>query len=166
LNSEAKITDAYIALGANLGDRAGNIRRALAALNQVPGVRICRVSTLIDNPAVGGPAGSPAFLNAVARVETTLLPEQLLERLLAIESAMGRERREQWEPRLIDLDLILFGQLVVSEEGLVIPHPRLHERRFVLGPLAELAPDLVHPVLVKTVRALLDELLDELPPSN
>src|SRR3954452_1611863 len=100
---------AYIALGANLGDREANIAAAIEALGRMPGTRVVRISKLIENPAVGGPADSPAFLNGVAKVETSLSPHELLVRLLEIERSLGRERRTKWEPRTIDLDLILNG---------------------------------------------------------
>src|SRR4051812_964626 len=98
---------AYIALGANLGDRAQTIRSALAALAQTEGVEVLRVSTLLENPAVGGPSNSPDFLNAAAEIRTTLDAHALLDRLLTIERSLGRDRREKWSPRTIDLDLLL-----------------------------------------------------------
>jgi 2-amino-4-hydroxy-6-hydroxymethyldihydropteridine diphosphokinase len=146
---------AYIALGANLGDRARNIAAAVAKLRDTPGVTVMRQSSLIENPAVGGPADSPAFLNGIVEIETTLAPHALLARLLEIERSLGRKRRTKWEPRPIDLDLILYGNAVVDAPELKVPHPLMQERRFVLEPLAELAPDLVHPVLRKTVKSLL-----------
>src|SRR5690349_8344650 len=121
---------AYVALGANLGDRAANIRAAIAKLNDTPGVTVRKVSSLYENPAVGGPEGSPDFLNAAAELETTLDPHALLECLLVTERSLGRIRRQKWEPRPIDLDLLLYGDQVLSTPELVIPHPLLHEREF------------------------------------
>jgi 2-amino-4-hydroxy-6-hydroxymethyldihydropteridine diphosphokinase len=149
---------AYIAVGANLGDRRRNIEEAVRTLGLTHGVRVTRVSSLLENPAVGGPAGSPDFLNGVVEVETTLGPHALLHVLLDIERSMGRQRNERWEPRVIDLDLVLYGDQIIQTLNLVIPHPRMHERRFVLKPLAELAPDVVEPVAGITIRELLADL--------
>lgn len=146
---------AFIALGANLGDREANLRAALAKLAATPGVHVERVSKLLDNPAIGGPSGSPPFLNAVAAVETALPPHALLGRLLEIEKQMGRVRSERNAPRPIDLDLILYADEVIDTPELTVPHPRMHERRFVMQPLAEIAPDLVHPTLGRRIDGLL-----------
>jgi 2-amino-4-hydroxy-6-hydroxymethyldihydropteridine diphosphokinase len=133
------VTRAYVGLGANLGDREGTIRAAVADL---PGV--VAVSTLRETDPVGITA-QPRFLNGVAALETELAPRELLDALLAVERRLGRERGKRWGPRTIDLDLLLYGDEVIDEDGLTIPHPRLHERRFVLEPLADLAPKLVVP---------------------
>jgi len=150
------ITTAYVALGANLGDRRANILSALARLRAIDGVRVTKVSSLLENPAIGGPADSPPFLNAAAEIETTLPARQLLHALLDVERQLGRERREKWGPRVIDLDLLLYGDRVVDESELHVPHPLMHERLFVLQPLAEIAPELVHPILQQTIQALRD----------
>jgi 2-amino-4-hydroxy-6-hydroxymethyldihydropteridine diphosphokinase len=133
------VTLAYVGLGANLGDREGTIRAAVADL---PGV--VAVSTLRETDPVGI-TDQPRFLNGVAVLETELAPRELLDVLLAVERRLGRERGRRWGPRTIDLDLLLYGDEVIDETGLTIPHPRLHERRFVLEPLADLAPKLVVP---------------------
>ena len=145
------MTLAYVGLGANLGDREGTIRAAVAEL---PGV--VAVSTLRETDPVGI-TDQPRFLNGVAALETRLAPRELLDVLLAVERLLGRERGQRWGPRTIDLDLLLYGDDVIDEAGLTIPHPRLHERRFVLEPLAELAPELVIPG-----RGRLEDLLAEL----
>ena len=133
------MTVAYVGLGSNLGDREATILAAVAAL---PGV--AAISNLRETEPVGV-TEQPAFLNGAARLETELSPRELLDALLAVERGLGRERRERWGPRTIDLDLLLYGGETVAEPGLTVPHPRLHERRFVLEPLAELEPDLVIP---------------------
>jgi len=148
----------YVALGANLGDRETNLRQAVALINATPGVRLVRASKFYETAAVGGPTGAPAFLNAAAEFETTLGSHAMLHRLLEIERQMGRVRRVKWEPRPIDLDLLLYGDHIISSQELVIPHPLTHERKFVLEPLAEIAPGMVHPTLQMTVGGLLAAL--------
>jgi 2-amino-4-hydroxy-6-hydroxymethyldihydropteridine diphosphokinase len=133
------MTRAYVGVGANLGDREATIRAALDAL---PGV--VAVSTLRETDPVGV-VDQPLFLNGAVALETTLAPRALLETLLAVERELGRERGERWGPRTIDLDLLLYGDETIDEPGLTVPHPRLHERRFVLEPLADLDPGLVIP---------------------
>jgi len=119
-------------------------------------VRVVRVSSAIETAPVGGPPGQGPYLNAAAEVATHLPPRALLARLLETERSLGRERREKNGPRTIDLDLLLYDDVVLDEPGLTLPHPRMHERRFVLSPLSEIAPDVVHPRLRKTIRRLLD----------
>jgi 2-amino-4-hydroxy-6-hydroxymethyldihydropteridine diphosphokinase len=133
------VTCAYIGVGANLGDREATIRAALAAL---PGV--VAVSELRETEPVGL-VDQPQFLNGAVALETELGPRELLETLLGIERELGRERRERWGPRTIDLDLLLYGDETIDEPGLTVPHPRLHERRFVLEPLLDLDSDLEIP---------------------
>jgi 2-amino-4-hydroxy-6-hydroxymethyldihydropteridine diphosphokinase len=128
-----------VGLGANLGDREATIRAALEAL---PGV--VAVSSLRETDPVGV-TDQPQYLNGVAALETDLSPRELLDRLLEVERGLGRERRERWGPRTIDLDLLLYGEETIEEPGLTVPHPRLHERRFALEPLSELAPDALIP---------------------
>jgi 2-amino-4-hydroxy-6-hydroxymethyldihydropteridine diphosphokinase len=133
------VTLAYVGLGANLGDREAAIRRALELLG------VARVSTLIETEPWGY-ADQPRFLNAVAELDTAEPPRVLLDRLLDVERELGRTREgPRYGPRTIDLDLLLYGDEELDEPGLVVPHPRLHERAFVLEPLAELRPDLVVP---------------------
>ena len=150
--------EAYIALGANLGDRERNIWDAVDRLEAADDIGVIRVSSLFENPAVGGPPGAPPFLNAAAELVTSLSPQALMARLLKVEADMGRVRREKWEPRPIDLDLLLYGDRVIDEPDLKLPHPRMQDRTFVLQPLAEIAPDVIHPTLRKSIGRLLSEL--------
>ena len=133
------MTRAYVGVGANLGDREATIRAALAALPDV-----VAVSELRETAPVGV-VDQPPFLNGAAALETELSPRELLDLLLEVERRLGRERRERWGPRTIDLDLLLYGAERVDEPGLTVPHPLLHERRFALEPLLDLDPDLVVP---------------------
>ena len=139
------MTRAYVGLGANLGDREGTIRAAVAALGEEEGIEVVAVSTLRDTKPVGV-GEQPRYLNGVAALETTLPARRLLERLLEVEQRFGRVRVPgEHGPRTLDLDLLLYGDEAIDEPELHVPHPRLHERRFVLEPLAELAPGLVVP---------------------
>jgi 3-oxoacyl-[acyl-carrier protein] reductase len=146
---------AHVGLGSNLGDRRGQLESALAALGQEGGVRVARVSPLYETAPVGGPAGQGHYLNAAAEVETDLGPRELLAALLRIEHSLGRVRQDRDGPRTIDLDLLLYGDQILNEPDLVLPHPRLHQRVFVLRPLADLAPGLRHPVERRTIADLL-----------
>jgi 2-amino-4-hydroxy-6-hydroxymethyldihydropteridine diphosphokinase len=136
------MTVAYVGLGANLGDRAATIAAAVEQLGLLPQTSVLRVSSLRETEPVGI-LDQPRFLNGVAALETGLAPRALLDGLLAIERALGRERSgPRFGPRTIDLDLLLYGAEALDDPGLTVPHPRLHERRFALEPLAELDPDL------------------------
>ncbi|MBE3069632.1 MAG: 2-amino-4-hydroxy-6-hydroxymethyldihydropteridine diphosphokinase [Planctomycetes bacterium] len=148
----------YLGLGSNLGDRRANIAAALAAIAAHPAIHIEATSTLIETAPVGGPPGQGPFLNGAARLRTDLAPAALLAELKAVERAGGRHDGPRWGPRPIDLDILLYGAEVLDTPDLAIPHPRLRERRFVLAPLAEIAPDAVDPVTGLTVRALLARL--------
>ncbi len=148
-------SSAYIALGSNLGDRELNLLRAIAEIGKLKGTKIRNISGFYDTEPVG-PAGQENFLNSVLQVETSLTPHELLAELQRIETEVfKRKRTVQWGPRTMDLDILFYDNLVIAEENLAIPHPRLHERRFVLAPLAEIAPDLVHPQSGVTVGNLL-----------
>ena len=138
------MTVAYVGLGANLGAREETLRRAVELLGKAEGVDVLAVSRLRETEPVGV-VDQPAFLNGAVAVETTRTPRALLELLLEIESALGRVREERWGPRTVDLDVLVYGDVVVDEPGLRVPHAHLHERRFALEPLAELAPALVLP---------------------
>lgn len=149
----------YIGLGSNLGDRAENLHAARERL-EASGVRIRRGSSLYETEP-RGMLDQPWFLNQVIEAETTLYPRQLLARLLTIEREMGRLRMTPNGPRTIDLDILLFGNAVIHAAGLEIPHPRMAERRFVLEPLAELAPGLRPPRGRRTVREMLADVMDQ-----
>jgi len=151
--------EAYIAMGSNLGDRHAYFARASELIAQLPQTTIeCRSSIIETEPV--GPGDQGAYLNGVVMVSTRLSPSELLEALLWIESSMGRDRANEvrWGPRVIDLDVLVFGEQIIDEPGLSIPHPRLHTRVFVLEPLCELAPDLRIPGYEKTPREMLGVL--------
>lgn len=133
-------TVAYLALGANLGDRLGNLQRAVDALGARPGIRVKRSSRVYETEPAGGP-DQPEYLNAVVEVETDLPALGLLEACLAVEADLGRVRSERWGPRPIDVDVLTYGTETIEGPDLVVPHPRMHERGFVLVPLAELDAD-------------------------
>lgn len=136
---------AFVGIGANLGDRERTLRLALRLLGDRDGVTVAAVSSLRETAPVGY-LDQPSFLNGAARLETELLPRELLRALLDVERELGRDRSgPRFGPRTVDLDLLLYDGVELDEPGLVVPHPRLHERRFVLEPLAELAPGLVVP---------------------
>lgn len=148
---------AYIGLGSNLGDREGQIRAALEAIADLPDTDLVRVSSLYDTEPAGE-VDQPNFLNAAALLDTELEPRQLLWNLLLIEKRLGRVRTQPWGPRTIDLDLLLYGDEIIEEDDLRVPHPEIIRRSFVLVPLVELDPRLVHPGTGETMAAHLNRL--------
>lgn len=148
----------YVALGSNLGDRAAMLEAAEREIEKLPGVRILRRSKVHHTAALlppGDPTPQPEYLNAVLELVSELSAPELLAALKDIERRLGRDSAGKWAPRLIDLDLLLYGDVVLDEPGLVLPHPGMASRTFVLEPLAELAPQLRHPVLGQSIAALL-----------
>ena len=154
------MTTVYIGIGSNLGDRQENCLRAVERLDRMAGCRISACSEWFLTKPVGVES-QEWYVNGVASLTTDTSPQDLLKRLLAIEADMGRVRRERWGPRNIDLDILLFGREIIRESNLKIPHPRMHLRRFVLEPMTQLAPDLVHPVLGLSMKMLLNNLPDD-----
>jgi 2-amino-4-hydroxy-6-hydroxymethyldihydropteridine diphosphokinase len=150
----------FIGLGSNLGDRRANLLDALARIRSLPGTRIVKESSFYESEPHGD--AKTWFVNGVIEIDTELAPENLLRKMKAIEAAMGRKRvkGKRWGSRIIDLDLLLYGSTVVRKRSLQVPHPALAQRRFVLLPLSELGPQVVHPVLQVTVSDLLANLKD------
>lgn len=149
----------YLSLGSNVGDRQANLEGVITRLEELG--RVAAVSAFYETEPVEF-AWQPWFLNCAVAVETELMPRQFLARVMAIEQVMGRKRIRAKGPRNIDIDIVLFGNSVVDTAGLVVPHPRMHERRFVLEPLAEIAAEVRHPVFKRTIR----EMRDALPPGG
>ena len=156
-----QLARAYIGIGSNLEHPETQLRRAFRALAELPASRCVACSPLYRSEAVGGPPDQPEYLNAVAAVDTTLQPEALLTALQAIEATQGRVRTVRWGPRTLDLDLLLYDHLVLDGPRLTLPHPRLHQRAFVVYPLYDIAPDLKIPG-----QGLLSELLKKIPQST
>ena len=150
---------AIVAFGANQGDPLGNILKALGRLKDF--YSQIAVSSVFRTKAVGGPIGQPDFLNGVVIYSVNDSPIQTMNKLLAIETELGRVRREKWGPRTIDLDLIDYEGVVLNESDLVLPHPRIAERSFVLLPLAEIAPSWTHPITGLSPREMIDRLSDD-----
>lgn len=147
---------AYLSTGSNMGKRHEMLLKAISLLSASAG-EIVTLSRVVETPA-WGKTDQPDFLNQVLVLKTTLPPRELLNTILDIEMQMGRNRIEKWGPRIIDIDILFYDDEIINEDGLQIPHPWMHERRFVLEPLSEIAPDLLHPLLKKNMAELLHEL--------
>jgi len=150
----------FLGIGSNIGDAAANCAAAETYISDVDGVVVLRRSSLYRTQPVGFKE-QDWFVNGVIEIRTALGLRPLMDAILGVEDKMGRSRDGKWGPRIIDIDILLYGQAVIDEEGLVIPHPRLHKRRFVLVPLDEIAPHAIHPAFGISVRGLLDRLQDD-----
>ena len=150
----------YIALGSNMGDREKNLKEALKYIAELPETKIIKSSAIYETEPVGEPKQRP-FYNGVVKMETSLDPERLLQKLQEVEKTFGRVHKQKWGPRTLDLDILLYDQQIIATDKLTIPHPLMAERAFVLEPLAEIDPEAYHPVLEKTAAELLRELMDK-----
>lgn len=152
----------YIGFGSNQGDRLDYCDRAVTLLSLLPASLVTGVSSLYETEPVADPGdpGPTWFLNGVVRLETDIAPHSLLEICREIERSLGRDQEDRHGPRTLDLDILFYGSRIINEPDLVVPHPRLHQRRFVLAPMVELDPDWRHPVLHRTARELFDQLID------
>lgn len=151
---------AYLLIGGNLGNRSANLKKAILLIDQTCG-KIVQTSAIYET-AAWGLTNQPAFYNQAIKLQTNLLPELLMEKLLAIETKMGRVRKKKLGPRIIDLDMLFYNQIILESEILTVPHPAIAQRRFALLPMAEIAPNFIHPVYQKTIEDLLMECPDQL----
>lgn len=151
---------AYLLIGGNTGNRRKNLEKAVVNIREACG-KVITTSHLYET-AAWGKTDQDAFLNQAVLVETPLAPDQLLQTILSIELKMGRHRQEKYGPRIIDIDILFYNDIIINQPMLVIPHPALPQRRFALTPLCEIAPDYIHPVLKKSIKVLLDECPDPL----
>ncbi len=148
----------FLGLGSNLGDRKRNIKEAIQYLNQHELIKIKKISTFLETKAITV-TKQPDFINAVVSIETLLDPEDLLEFTESIEKKMGRKSKGTYSPRIIDIDILLYGQDIICHQNLTIPHPLMHERSFVLRPLKELSPDFIHPILQEPISSLYNRVI-------
>lgn len=155
------MTHSLIALGSNLGDRSAHMRHALARLDELPSTAVGKISALYETAPVGGPDNQGPYLNAAILIRTSLSPTRLLQAVQSIEAERRRERIIRWGPRTLDLDILTFADTVSDDPDLTLPHPRMHERRFVMVPVCDIAPEMLHPRLGKSMIDLLGELPHE-----
>jgi len=145
----------YLGIGSNLGDREANIKQSIRHLKSNRRISIKRISSFYESPACGGPKNQPKYLNAAAKIQTSLTPLELLKELKKIELKLKRKKAVQWGPRTIDLDILFYGDLLFFNRDFAVPHHLLHKRAFVLRPLSDIAPKLRHPIYKKNVKELL-----------
>lgn len=155
-----KWSTAYLSIGSNIGNKKENIELAIERLTSIKEIKVTKVSTIIETEPWGY-ENQDTFLNGALEIKTILSPKELMEVLLKIELEMKRERLIKWGPRIIDLDILIYDNIISEDEFIVIPHPRMEEREFVLKPLSEIAPFIIHPILKKRVIKLLEELNDK-----
>ncbi len=151
--------EAYLSLGSNLGDRLGFLKRAISLISELPGAKVRSVSAIYETEPVGY-VDQPEFLNLIVCILTSTEPLDFLRMMKEIEMKIGRVHRDRWHEREIDIDIIFYGDKILDSKDLIIPHPRMHLRKFVLQPLNEIAPNFVHPVNEKEVNQLLADCLD------
>lgn len=156
---QKKYINTYLSIGSNMGDRAANLRGAIGLIEKNIG-KIAKKSHVYETQPWGEP-NQESFYNQVVMINTSLEPRDMLEKISRIEREMGRERKEKWGPRIIDIDILFYGKRVVRDKGLEIPHPELHNRGFVLVPMMEIAPEFEHPLLQKPIDELYMECKDE-----
>ena len=147
----------YLGLGANLGNREENIKNAISRLSSHPEILIKKRSSMIETKPYGN-IDQPNFINCVIEIDTDITAENLLLKCLAVENGLGRKRNEKWDPRTIDIDILFYGKTIVNLEQLTIPHPDLHNRKFVINSLNEICPDFIHPVINKKIKEIYLEL--------
>ena len=157
---ESSPIEVFLGLGSNVGDRQGHIDQALTQLDTENQIRIDSISSIIKTSPIGW-TDQPQFLNGVVKIDTALSPFDLLKTIKRIEIQVGRKKRRRWGPREIDLDILIYGDLVLDHPQLTIPHPEMIHRRFVLEPFSEIQPDFVHPTQSRTIRQLLLQLPEE-----
>ena len=156
----------FIALGSNIEPRGRYIQQALALIDKHKQISVEKISSIYETQPIGGPENQLPYLNAVAKIKTSLTPHELLKYLQQIEQNLGRKRNIFWGPRTIDIDILLIDSEIISTDELIVPHPLMHERKFVMQPLAQIAPDAIHPILMMSAKTILESLGSEEDDNN